>query len=365
MADGDTNSTWQRIRCGNRVSLPPIIVISDSEDPCDVDPDECLRGEGILPRETEVDSANARKRRRLTLNPSSDGPFADIAGADDTASDLVEDDYDSDSDGSEFEFESADNSPLRSHPGDGFVQFVTSAFPGDDAHAKGKAFEGFLLNWFLVTYPEYQNKFVKLWSYEAWPKPRDDIVDVDEGIDIIALDTEGKICAIQAKCWGISKKLPYREISTFLASSSVPYIDYRLLIATCELGGKASRQIRYQNEQKQVHTFLLSDFTRWDTRWPASLDALSDFIPRAPHQPERHQLAAIDAVCRGLSIGGRGQLIMACGTGKTLTSQRITERLESRMTLVLVPSLVLLRDTMSSWLSEKERSFAFPCGLFG
>ncbi len=52
---------------------------------------------------------------------------------------------------------------------------------------------GTLLNWFLVTYPEYQNKFVKLWSYEAWPKPRDDIVDVDEGIDIIALDTEGKI----------------------------------------------------------------------------------------------------------------------------------------------------------------------------
>ena len=166
---------------------------SDSEDPCDVDPDESLRGEGIFPRETEVDSANARKRRRLTLNSSSD------------ASDPVEDDYDSDSDGSEFEFESADNSsPLRSHPGDGFVQFVTSAFPGDDAHAKGKAFEEFLLNWFLVTYPEYQNKFVKLWSYEAWPKPRGDIVDVDEGIDIIALDTEGKICAIQAKCWDLS-----------------------------------------------------------------------------------------------------------------------------------------------------------------
>ena len=132
-------------------SLPSIIVISDSEDPCDVHPDECLRGEGILPRETEVDSANARKRRRLTLNSSSDGLFADIAGADDTASDPVEDDCDSDSDGFEFEFESADNGPLRSHPGDCFVQFVTSAFPKDDAHAKGKAFEGFLLNWFLVT----------------------------------------------------------------------------------------------------------------------------------------------------------------------------------------------------------------------
>ena len=341
-------------------SSPSIIVISDSEEPCDVvDPDECPRVERSFQREADVvsqDVAHATKRRRLVYNSSSDDSFTNITGDDDTASDPAESDDDSDSD--DFEFENED-SPLRSHSGDGFVQFVTSAFPRDDAHAKGKAFEGFLLNWFLVTYPEYQNKFVKLWSYEAWPKPRDDIVDVDEGIDIIALDTEGKICAIQAKCWGVSKKLPYREISTFLASSSVPYIDYRLLIATCELGRKASRQIRYQNEQKQVHTFLLSDFTRWNTRWPASLDALSAFVPRAPHQSERHQIVAIDAVCHGLSNGGRGQLIMACGTGKTLTSQRISERLECNMTLVLVPSLVLLRDTMSSWLSEKEQSFHF------
>ena len=34
---------------------------------------------------------------------------------------------------------------------------------------------------------------MKLWSYEGLAKPGDDIVDVDEGIDIIALDTEGKI----------------------------------------------------------------------------------------------------------------------------------------------------------------------------
>ena len=55
---------------------------------------------------------------------------------------------------------------------------------------------------------------------------------------------------------------------------------------------------------------------------------------------------------------------MACGTGKTLTSQRITERLECRMTLVLVPSLVLLRDYVQ--LAVRERAeFPFPCGLFG
>ena len=240
-----------------------------------------------------------------------------------------------------------------------FKRFLQRAFPSDDANAKGKAFEEFLVDWFLKTYPEYKTKFVKVWPYADWPKPRSDIPDVDEGIDIIAQDTEGKICAIQAKCWNAKSKLPYGELATFLASSSVPYIDYRLLIATCDVGRKAARQIQLQNEQKQIHTFLLSDFARWDIHWPESLDALRDFIPRQPHEPEPHQLQAIDAVCEGLAEHGKGQLIMACGTGKTLTGQRIAEKLGSKTTLVLVPSLVLLNNTMTNWLTERKQDFVF------
>ena len=240
-----------------------------------------------------------------------------------------------------------------------FKRFLQRAFPSDDANAKGKAFEEFLVDWFLKTYPEYKTKFVKVWPYADWPKPRSDIPDVDEGIDIIAQDTEGKICAIQAKCWNANSKLPYGELATFLASSSVPYIDYRLLIATCDVGRKAARQIQLQNEQKQIHTFLLSDFARWDIHWPESLDALRDFIPRQPHEPEPHQLQAIDAVCEGLAEHGKGQLIMACGTGKTLTGQRIAEKLSSKTTLVLVPSLVLLNNTMTNWLTERRQNFVF------
>ena len=240
-----------------------------------------------------------------------------------------------------------------------FKWFLQRAFPSDDANAKGKMFEEFLVDWFLKTYPEYKTKFVKVWPYADWPKPRSDIPDVDEGIDIIAQDTEGKICAIQAKCWNANSKLPYGELATFLASSSVPYIDYRLLIATCDVGRKAARQIQLQNEQKQIHAFLLSDFARWDIHWPESLDALRDFIPRQPHEPEPHQLQAIDAVCEGLAEHGKGQLIMACGTGKTLTGQRIAEKLSSKTTLVLVPSLVLLNNTMTHWLTERKQDFVF------
>ena len=52
---------------------------------------------------------------------------------------------------------------------------------------------------------------------------------------------------------------------------------------------------------------------------------------------------------------------MACGTGKTLTSQRITETRVQDDVGSSRPSafVLLLRDTISSWLSEKERSFSF------
>ena len=50
---------------------------------------------------------------------------------------------------------------------------------------------------------------------------------------------------------------------------------------------------------------------------------------------------------------------MACGTGKTLTGQRIAEQLGSNTTLVLLPSLLLLSKTISDWLTEAKQDFIF------
>ena len=70
--------------------------------------------------------------------------------------------------------------------------------------------------------------------------------------------------------------------------------------------------------------------------------------------PRPHQQEAISSVVRGLRSADRGQLIMACGTGKTLTSFWIREELESGLTLVLLPSLNLLSQTLKEWESESE-----------
>ncbi|MGR7027230.1 DEAD/DEAH box helicase family protein [Geodermatophilus sp. URMC 62] len=65
-----------------------------------------------------------------------------------------------------------------------------------------------------------------------------------------------------------------------------------------------------------------------------------------------HQLAALDAATAALAHRDRGQLHMACGTGKTLTALRLAERLDTELVLVLLPSLSLLAQTLREWLQH-------------
>ena len=50
---------------------------------------------------------------------------------------------------------------------------------------------------------------------------------------------------------------------------------------------------------------------------------------------------------------------MACGTGKTLISLFIHEKLGSKRTLVLMPSLSLLGQTLSEWAANSKQGFEF------
>ena len=67
-----------------------------------------------------------------------------------------------------------------------------------------------------------------------------------------------------------------------------------------------------------------------------------------------HQEEAIAAVVAGFQTQDRGQLLMACGTGKTLTAFWINKRLKAGRTLVLLPSLNLLSQTLKEWEAESS-----------
>ncbi len=72
---------------------------------------------------------------------------------------------------------------------------------------------------------------------------------------------------------------------------------------------------------------------------------------KQPKELFPHQKEAVQAVLKGFGDNDRGKLLMACGTGKTLTSLRIAEKHAGTGGLVLyaVPSISLILQSMRSW----------------
>lgn len=67
-----------------------------------------------------------------------------------------------------------------------------------------------------------------------------------------------------------------------------------------------------------------------------------------------HQKEAVAATLAELKKADRCYIVMACGTGKTLTSLKIAEQLNPQSIVVFVPSLALINQIMKEWLSNTE-----------
>jgi superfamily II DNA or RNA helicase len=99
----------------------------------------------------------------------------------------------------------------------------------------------------------------------------------------------------------------------------------------------------------------------WKPRGSTGPESPDDLRPQQlpRKKPRPHQRQAISHVLKGFQESDRGQLIMACGTGKTLTALFVTEELAAERTLVLVPSLSLLAQTLREWTANGREAFDF------
>jgi superfamily II DNA or RNA helicase len=217
---------------------------------------------------------------------------------------------------------------------------------------RGREFER-LCAWYLRSAPEYAGRFHNIWLWAEWPGAW----AADAGIDLVAEEGDGRLWAIQAKAYDPSYAIKKADVDSFLSESNRPQFSYRLLIATTDrLGATARRTLEAQREP--VGCLLRSQLELANVDWPASPD---DLRPRRPPRktPFPHVREAIEATVTGFADHERGQLIMACGTGKTLAAMWIAERLKSTRTLVLVPSLSLLRQTLREWSANSSMPFDY------
>ena len=73
--------------------------------------------------------------------------------------------------------------------------------------------------------------------------------------------------------------------------------------------------------------------------------------------PRPHQLEAIAAIQANLHTTDRVSVLMACGTGKTLVGRWLAQQRRCATTLVVVPSLALIAQTLAEWRSATDWMF--------
>ncbi|MFM9961279.1 MAG: DEAD/DEAH box helicase family protein, partial [Planctomycetaceae bacterium] len=219
--------------------------------------------------------------------------------------------------------------------------------------AEGTTFGGdfeWLCQWFLENAPRYRGQFDKVWLWKDWP----DRWGPDAGIDIVARTRTGELWAIQTKAFGPHRTIPKSEIDSFLSESNRSQFAYRLLMATTDDIGTTARRTLH-GQEKPVGLVLRGHFLTEEVQWPVQIGGTAARLPRWTARP--HQATAIEAVVNGFRERDRGRLIMACGTGKTLTALWIAERLQSSLTLVLVPSLSLVQQNLAEWGRHSAQDF--------
>jgi superfamily II DNA or RNA helicase len=233
-----------------------------------------------------------------------------------------------------------------------FSQFIQSIrADGND----GKAFEVFS-KWFLKHDPEWSALVDEVWLWDEWP----DKWGPDCGIDLIFRHKNGETWAIQAKCYDSENPVTKKDMDAFLSETSRTVIHKRLLLASTDL--MSANAVRTCNQQeKDVVRYMRKDFEEAAVDYPVHVSELSSVKPKPKPTPRPHQEEAIDAIAKGLATFDRGQLIMACGTGKTFTTLWIKERLRAARVLVLLPSLNLLGQTMREWTAAQNQPFDVLC----
>ncbi len=204
--------------------------------------------------------------------------------------------------------------------------------------------------------PLYEGRFDDVWM---WADAPTNPGKQDVGIDLVARDADtGEYWAIQAKCY-TEKTLSEKDVSTFFMQATDDTYAYKVLVDTSP---RLTKNLdAYVREHDNVIRIGLDDIKRsnlpWQDFWTHGMHLTCEEVhaarERLVFEPRKHQRRAIDAVKAEFDGADRTTLVMACGTGKTLTALRLAEELVPGGTvLFLAPSISLVAQSMRDWAEQ-------------
>ncbi|MDC1198439.1 DEAD/DEAH box helicase family protein [Flavobacteriaceae bacterium] len=231
--------------------------------------------------------------------------------------------------------------------------FVSSLLPLSKKE-KGDAFE-LLTKYFFLLHPVY-SFYDNVWMLSEVPQKELEYLGLpshDLGIDLIA-KTGNEYHAIQCKYHSDkNKSVTFKEVSTFttlVESNSKISQGY-----ICSSALSTSKNLDKVNKGGLIK--LLADtwggldeefFKNLNQKLNGRKTKLTPYTPR-----EHQKKALVDATQHFVTNKQtRGKLIFPCGAGKSLTGYWIIRELNPKSTIIAVPSLSLVKQTLEVYLRE-------------
>ena len=230
----------------------------------------------------------------------------------------------------------------------------TSALEILDKKEKGDAFELLTKLYFKLS-PKY-SFYDEVWMLSEVPVSVIEELGIpshDLGIDLIAKNGN-EYHAIQCKYHSDkNQSVTFKEVSTFISllESNAKFTQGYI----CSSADVTSRN--YNKLNTKPINLVLSD--SWQKLEQEFFDNVRNYLNKkrvslVPFEPRDHQKKALsEAVDYFVNEGNsRGKLIFPCGAGKSLTGFWMLQELKSKSTLIAVPSLSLVKQTLDVYLRE-------------
>ncbi len=209
--------------------------------------------------------------------------------------------------------------------------------------AQGDAWEKALKGWINAGgHPE----LTKAWMWGEWPGKLKAGLKGDKGVDLVAETRDKQLVAIQVKFRrDPNDPVTAPEVQKLVGS----YRKHFALFALASNAWSATRGVSEAVGDEDAMLILREQLLESSYDWAAKKS-----IKRTKFTPFPFQKVAAENVRKALAKGGRAQIVMACGTGKTVTMLLATEALDAQRVLVLAPTLLLVKQLRDEWVSKRR-----------
>lgn len=223
----------------------------------------------------------------------------------------------------------------------------------------GDLFEYF--GYYLIKlHPYYRNNYQEVYLFKNIPQSIMNslkLPTIDKGFDLLAVKDNNYI-GIQCKFRSDKRAIPYNQLATFAGLSFLSKTSKGIFITNCD---NICKELENKDNIINIHGVF------WNSIDDEYFDLLktclknNNIIKEIKLKPKDYQLQIIEKTANYFQENNNGKLLMACGTGKTITSYFIIERMKYKDIVIVVPSLLLLSQFYMEWSKMRNMRSLLIC----